>query len=262
MVDSVAFSGDACAICIAAASLLSERVSGIALSAAMIVDDRQVVSWLEAPVPTARRRCATLPLETLHRALMPMVPTSLVRPVILAAGAGRRFGGDKLMAPIDGEPMLRGIIRAYAAVCGRVTVVARSTSQFADVIGDLPVSVVENPHADEGIASSIRAAVSSCSDRPALMIALADEPRVDRSLIGSIISLWHESSAPIIAPRYAGVVGHPVLFDRRCFSDLLALDGDTGARALIRKTGDEVRYLDIDRAPPLDIDTPDDLRKF
>lgn len=261
-VENVAFSGDACAICIAAASLLSDRVTGISVSAAMIVDDRQALGWLEAPVPTARRRCATLPLETLHRALMPMVPTSLVRPVILAAGSGQRFGGNKLSAPVDGEPMLRGIVRAYAAVCGRVTVVARSKSQFAEILEDLPATVVPNDHADEGIASSIRAAVSSCSDRPAVMIALGDEPRVDRALIGSIVNRWQETSAPIVAPRFAGVVGHPVLFDRSCFADLLALEGDAGARALIGKMGDDVLYIDIDQASPIDVDTPDDLRSL
>lgn len=259
---NAAFTGDACAICIAAASVLSERVKGLTVQSAMILDDRQTVGWLNGPVPIARRRCATLPIETLHRALLAHVPTTVVRPIILAAGAGRRFGGDKLTVVVDGEPMLRGVVRAYAAICGRVTVVARSEKQFAAVLDDLPVSVVANSEADDGIGSSIRAAVSSCSDRPAVMIALADEPRVDRALIAAVMKRWEDTPGPVVAPRFGGVVGHPVLFDRSCYADLLALDGDAGARSVIRQMHADVQYIDVDQAPPVDIDTPDDLRRL
>ncbi len=261
-VEHAAFTGDACAICIAAASVLSERARGLTVQGAMVIGDQQLIGWLEGSVPAGRRRCATLPLETLHRALIALVPITAVRPVILAAGSSRRFGDDKLTATVDGEPMLRGVVRAYAAICGRVTVVARSESQFAAVLEDLPVTVVANPDADEGIASSIRAAVSRCSDRPAVMIALADEPRVDRALVVAVMNRWQETSAPIVAPRFSGIVGHPVVFDRSCFADLLALDGDAGARGVIRKMRNEVQYIDVDQAPPVDIDTPDDLRKL
>jgi molybdenum cofactor cytidylyltransferase len=261
-VERAAFTGDACAICIAAASVLSERTTGLTVQDAMVIGDQQLIGWLEGPVPAARRRCATLPLETLHRALIGFVPVTAVRPVILAAGAGRRFGGDKLTAMVDGQSMLRGVVRAYAALCGRVTVVARTDEQFAATLEDLPVTVVANPDADEGIASSIRAAVSSCSDRPAVMVALADEPRVDRGLVVAVMNRWQETSAPIVAPRFGGVVGHPVVFDRSCFTDLLALHGDAGARNVIRRMGSDVQYIDVDGALPVDIDTPDDLRRL
>jgi molybdenum cofactor cytidylyltransferase len=261
-VEHAAFTSDACAICIAAASVLSERVKGLTVQTAMLIDDRQLVDWLEGPVPPARRRCATLPLETLHGALFTFVPVTAARPVILAAGAGRRFGGDKLTAVVDGEPMLRGVVRAYAALCGRVIVVARSELQFAAALEDLPVTVVTNPDADEGMASSIRVAVSSCSDRPAVMIALADEPRVDRTLVATVMNRWQETSAPVVAPRFSGIVGHPVIFARSCFADLLALDGDAGARSVIRKIGDKVQYIDVDQEPPVDVDTPSDLSKL
>ena len=203
-----------------------------------------------------------LPLEALHRALTPLVPVSPVRPVILAAGAGTRFGGDKLLAIVDGEPMLRGIVRTYAAVCGRAMVVARNQTQFEAALDGLPVTVVINSDADEGIASSIRAAVSSCSDQPAIMIALGDEPRVDRMLVTAVMDRWQETSAPVVAPRFEGLLGHPVLFDRDCFADLLAIDGDVGARSVVRRFGDQVRYVDVKRALPVDIDTREDLGRL
>ena len=261
-ITDAAFSGDACAICVAAASVLLERAKTMSVQNVMVISDDEVTAWLEGPIPSARRRCATLPLDTLHRALVHLVPVTQVRPVVLAAGAGRRFGGDKLLAVVDGEPMIRSVVRAYAALCGRVTVVARSREQFSAALDGLPVEVAVNEHADEGMASSLHAGVMACTDRPALMFVLADEPRVDRSLVASVMKLWVDTSAPIVAPRFAGVIGHPVLFDRSCFTDLLALDGDTGARGVVRRMQSQVRYVDVDREQPVDIDTPDDLRKL
>jgi molybdenum cofactor cytidylyltransferase len=166
-----------------------------------------------------------------------------------------------LLVQVDGEPMLRGVVRAYAAIAGRVTVVARTRTQFDAILDGLPVSVVANEHADEGIASSIRTAVTSCSDRPAIMIALADEPRVDRAVVAEVLRQWEESGAPVVAPRFNGTIGHPVVFDRNCFADLLALDGDVGARGVIRRMGDAVRYVDFAQPPPVDVDTRADLQK-
>jgi molybdenum cofactor cytidylyltransferase len=257
-----AFSGDACAICVAAASLLLERAKTLSVQSVMLISDDELIALLAGPIPATRRRCATLPLDTLHRALAHLVPVTRVRPVVLAAGAGRRFGGDKLLAVVDGEPMIRSVVRAYAALCGRVTVVARSREQFANALEGLPVDVAVNEHADEGMASSLHAGVVACSDRPAIMFVLADEPRVDRSLVDSVMKRWAETAAPIVAPRFAGVLGHPVLFDRRCFADLLALDGDAGARGVICRMYDQVQFVDVDHEQPVDIDTPDDLRKL
>jgi molybdenum cofactor cytidylyltransferase len=257
-----AFTADACAICIAAASVLSERAKGMTARGVMLWGDEELLEWLEGPVPAPRRRCATLALETLQRALGPGVASAAVRPIVLAAGAGRRFGGDKLVALVDGEPMVRGVVRAYAAVCGRVTVVVPPDSNVPAALEGLPVDFAVNPDPDEGIASSIRIGISSCGDRPAVMIALGDEPRLDRLIGLALIRCWEETSAPVVATRFNGELGHPVLFDRTCFADLLALGGDRGARGLIRALGDQVRYVDVARPHPIDIDTPDDINRL
>jgi molybdenum cofactor cytidylyltransferase len=257
-----AFSGDACAIGVAAASLLTDHMTGKSIREAMLLSTLDIRAWLEDSVPTTRARCASLPLEAMNQALTPMVQIARARPVILAAGASRRFGGDKLTARVDGEPMLRGIVRAYAALCGQVTVVARSADQFSDVLAELPATVVVNEHADEGIASSIRCGVTACSDRPAVMIALGDEPRIDRTLIATVMDCWADTAAPVVTPRYGTVPGHPVLFDRSVFADLLTLHGDNGAREIVRRLASAVRFIDVDHAPPIDIDRPEDLRSL
>jgi molybdenum cofactor cytidylyltransferase len=258
-VSSVMFSGDACAICVASASVMTDRVRGMSVPDIMALHDDATIDWIGGEIPVARRRCALLPLETLRRALAPHVAVSICRPIVLAAGAGRRFGGDKLLALVDGVPLVRLSAEAYAELCGRVTVVVSSDPRLAAALSGLPVDLVVNPDADEGIASSIRAGVSHDADRPAIMIALADEPRVDRTLVADVMGLWHERQAPIVAPRYNGEIGHPVLFDRRCYADLLALEGDRGARGLILSMQDRVRFVDVDRDRPVDVDTVGDL---
>lgn len=259
---SAMFTGDACAICIASASLLSGHVKGVPVPEVMAMPDATVIGWLGGAVPAGRRRCATLPLEMLRMALTPFVAVSIVRPVILAAGAGRRFGGDKLLALVDGEPMIRIVASAYAELCGRLTIVITSDPRLWSALDGLPIDVVVNEHADEGIASSIRAGIANNGDRPAVMIALADEPRVDRPLVTRVMQRWHDTKAPIVVPRYNGEPGHPVLFDRSMFSDLLVLDGDRGAKGLIERLGAAVLSVDVEQPRPIDIDVREDLEKL
>ena len=259
---SLMFTGDACAICVASASLLSERVRGMTVADVMTIVDESVLDALEGAVPPARRRCATLPLDTLRHALSPFVAVSIVRPIVLAAGAGRRFGGDKMLTPIDGEPLVRVVASAYAELCGRVTVVIPPDDRLRVALDGVAADVVVNEQASEGIASSIRAGVAACSSHPAVMIALGDEPRVDRTLVMEVMRLWHESRAPIVVPLYNGEPGHPVLFDETVFPDLSRLVGDRGARGLIESMTGRVLSVDAGMDRPLDIDVREDLGRL
>jgi molybdenum cofactor cytidylyltransferase len=261
-VGSAMFTGDACAICVASASLLSERVRGMSVREIMTLPDDSVIDALQGAVPVARRRCATLPLETLRQSLTPFVAVSIARPVVLAAGAGRRFGGDKMLADVDGIPLIRHAATAYAELCGQVTVVVSPDDRLREALVGLPVDIVVNPGADEGIASSIRVAVGHSRSHPALMIALGDEPRVDRGLVMQVMQLWHQTRAPVVVPKYSGEPGHPVLFDEATYDDLLTLRGDRGAKSLIERYGAKVRTVEVGGSRPVDIDTTKDLERL
>jgi molybdenum cofactor cytidylyltransferase len=97
---------------------------------------------------------------------------------------------------------------------------------------------------------------------PALMIALGDEPRVDRGLVMRVMQLWHETRAPIVVPRYNDEPGHPVLFDEATYEALLTLEGDRGAKGLIERYGEKVLSVDVAGPRPVDIDTPKDLERL
>jgi molybdenum cofactor cytidylyltransferase len=259
---SAMFTGDACAICVASASLLSNRARGMTVLEIMAIADESVIDALQGAVPPSRRRCATLPLETLRQALTPFVAVSIVRPVVLAAGAGKRFGGDKMLAEIDGVPMVRLVAGAYAELCGQVTVVVPADPRVRDALAGVPADVIVNEGASEGIASSIRLAIDHGMRHPAVMIALGDEPRLDRPLVTRVMQLWHDTRASIVVPRYNGEPGHPVLFDKSVYPDLLSLEGDRGAKQLISRYGHRVSSVDVDGPRPLDVDTVADLERL
>jgi molybdenum cofactor cytidylyltransferase len=256
------FTGDACAICVASASLLTERVRGLGVGDVMSIADDSTLLALQGAVPPARRRCATLPLETLRQSLTPFVGVAITRPVILAAGAGRRFGGDKMLAHIDGVPMIRVVAMAYAELCGEVSVVIPADPRLRDALDGVAAEIIVNEGASEGIASSIRLAIDHSMRYPAVMIALGDEPRVDRALVTRVMQLWHETRAPVVVPRYNGDPGHPVLFDKAVYPELLKLQGDRGAKGLIEQYGSRVLAVDQIGDRPVDVDTVDDLKRL
>jgi molybdenum cofactor cytidylyltransferase len=103
--------------------------------------------------------------------------------------------------------------------------------------------------------------VSSNLDRPAVMIALGDEPRVDRGLVMQVMQLWHETRAPIVVPRYNGDPGHPVLFDEKTYDRLMELRGDRGARSMI-ESDDRVLSVEVQSQRPIDVDTAKDLERL
>jgi molybdenum cofactor cytidylyltransferase len=99
-------------------------------------------------------------------------------------------------------------------------------------------------------------------DTTAIVVALGDEPFVDGTVSRALISMWRESGRPIVVARYAGEIGHPILFHTSVFPELMALDGDRGARGVIQRSPDRVAYVDMTTAPPLDVDEPNDLRRL
>ena len=181
--------------------------------------------------------------------------------VLLAAGLGRRFGGDKLLAPLGGRPVVRWSAAALAAAVDRVLVVLPPGADLLRAALDgLHVDFVEHALRREGMASSIRAGVAALpADAEAFVVALGDQPLVDSALVAQLCARWRETRAPAVVPRYADGTGHPVLFDRACAPALMRLEGDRGARPVLEALGDAAVHVDVPSAMPSDVDTPDAL---
>lgn len=182
--------------------------------------------------------------------------------LVLAAGASTRFGSHKLLAPLDGEPVVRHAVRrALASVADEVLVVlGRDASTVRAALDGLPVRFVENPNYGAGMSTSLRAGMAALGPRAeAVVIVLGDQPRIEPVVIDQLVAAWREARVAIVAPVYRGVRGHPVLFDAAVFGELSLVDGDRGARAVVGRDPARVAEVVIDAPAPADVDTPEDL---
>lgn len=184
--------------------------------------------------------------------------------LILAGGAGRRFGGGKLLADLGGAPVIR---RVAERVCAAefAEVIAITGSQGAAISGALAgadVFVSEAPDWAEGMAASLRTGIAALSPQAAgVCVFLGDMPLAPVGLCPALVAAAQRAGYAA-RPRVAGQPGHPVAFTRAAFADLLALQGDQGATALLKARPEAVAYVDTaDTGALLDIDTPDDLAR-
>lgn len=188
----------------------------------------------------------------------------MIAGVLLAAGGARRFGSQKLVAPLDGVPLVRRSADALASATDEVIVVVgnESAAVRAALVG-ANARIVENPSWAQGMATSLTCGVTAASaNAQCILVALGDQPGIDAAVMREVIARWRETGRPIVVARYADGRGHPVLFARAMFEELMALEGDQGARSLIERSADRVAFVDVDGAAPPDVDTVDDLRKL
>ena len=163
-----------------------------------------------------------------------MSPDLLV--VILAAGASRRLGHAKQLVSISGEPLLRRQCRcALAARVGPVLVILGwDADQHKQVIADLPVDVRVNDECQEGIAATLRHAVAAASARrAATLVLLCDQYRITPDDLRTLYNTWRLSPSTACVSRWHDYSGPPAILPIQCYDKVLALRGDTGARALL-----------------------------
>ena len=179
--------------------------------------------------------------------------------LVLAAGEGRRFGGPKQLADLDGVPILERVLMAMEAVPAIdplvVVLGARAPEIRARVdFGGFRIVVAEDWA--EGQAASLRAGVAALAGADEVMVCLGDQPFITPQVIAG--TLDHGGRAPAVRAAYHGVPGHPVLLRRPVLRGVPELRGDVGARELLAahrvKTWEAGHLCD-----PTDIDTPEQL---
>jgi len=177
--------------------------------------------------------------------------------LLLAAGQGSRFGGNKLLHPLhDGTPMVLASARPlHAALIDTVAVVNDANGEVARLLAQEGLQVVCNPQARHGVGTSIACGVSASRHASGWVIALGDMPFVPLTIVQAVVTaLAH--GADIVAPVCGGQRGHPVGFSTRHAEALMNLHADEGARGLIDAHRDSLELIEVDELGVLvDIDS-------
>jgi molybdenum cofactor cytidylyltransferase len=184
----------------------------------------------------------------------------VIAAIILAAGAGRRFGGVKQLAPVRGSAMLRWAVDAawgVPALDPVVVVLGAHAAQIRAAVDFGDARVVEAPDWAEGQAASLRAGVAAAGGVDAAVVLLGDMPFVTPQVVAGAMDQW-SPRWDAVRTTYGGRPGHPVVLGRRILDRVPELRGDVGARELLR--GSHVRNWEAGHlCDPTDIDTPEQL---
>lgn len=198
-------------------------------------------------------------------------PAGALEAIVLAAGAGARFGGGKLTSPWRNGALIDGALAAaFAAPARRVRVVtgadpdvAAACRRFADAHGqgERLEFVYARDH-DQGMAASLRAGLAALPpDADGAFLFLGDMPLIPHDVPMRLARML-EAGALAAAPVFEGQRGHPVLFSATLFGDLGALEGDRGARAVLESLGDRLALVAVtDSGVLVDVDAPGDLQR-
>jgi len=189
--------------------------------------------------------------------------------ILLAAGFSRRFGAsNKLLQPMaDGRPIaLAAAQNLIQAIPTCIAVVRPENTALAALLQQAGLTVFACKENEQEMADSLSAAIRFSANFEAashgFVIALADMPYIQPATISTVANRLN-SSESIIIPTYHGQRGHPVGFAAKYRSELENLQGDEGARSIVKRYADEVCLLACEDAGILaDIDTPQDLERI
>ena len=193
------------------------------------------------------------------------MPQRPVVGVLLAAGSGSRFGGDKLLAKlVDGRPLASAALSALAAGVDAVIAVVRpGDAALQALLGESGALVAVCVNAADGMGASLACGVREVQQRfpdaRGAIIALADMPWLSPSTVACIAAALRRG-AVLAAPTHGGVRGHPVAIGAGYFAELQTLSGDVGAKKLLVAHAAEIELIAVDDPGVLrDVDTQSDL---
>jgi molybdenum cofactor cytidylyltransferase len=190
--------------------------------------------------------------------------------LILAGGQSSRFGGLKQLAPVAGQPLLERVVRAAlaSALARTILVLGFSAGEISRQLGDAlshpALSVVTNTDWRAGMATSVRAGMARIDQSfDSVMIILGDFPLLNARIIDQVLQAYRESGKGICLPVRGERWGHPICISSRYFDSLLQVEGDQGAREIIKKNWQQVYQFHIpENGCFVDIDTELDMERF
>jgi molybdenum cofactor cytidylyltransferase len=189
-----------------------------------------------------------------------------VAAVVLAAGAASRFGGGKVLAPLDGRPLMAHVVAAARAASLDPIVVVTPPDGSLDGVDLGEVRRIPNPNPSEGLSSSVRLGLRGLlndDEVEAAVILPGDQPRVRSEVIRALVVAADEPPrTAFVVPRYSrDRTPNPVLARRPMWRLADELAGDRGFGPVLATHPELVRFVDVEGTNP-DVDTPDDLSRL
>jgi len=187
--------------------------------------------------------------------------------VVLSAGESSRMGRPKALLPIDGQNFIEKIVGALkqSGIERVVVVLGFNADEMRRQVEHLPVEIIVNPDYRQGQLSSLQAAIrhlQGIENCDGMLVHLVDHPYIDSKLVRLMIDSFTASDKVIVVPRHQGKRGHPVIFSKKLFQELLDAPLDQGAKTVVNARRSETLEIDTDDIGiTLDIDTPELYRQ-
>lgn len=187
--------------------------------------------------------------------------------VVLAAGLSSRMGANKLLVEISGQSLIRRTVQAALASHASpvIVVTGRDAGRIEKALSGLNVRFVENLNFANGLSTSLKSGLNAVpGENDGALIVLGDMPSVTPALLDTLIAAFNPvEGRAICVATHAGKRGNPVLWARRFFPEMMALEGDVGAKHIVAANDEMVCEVEApDDAPLIDIDTKEDLAAF
>ncbi len=184
--------------------------------------------------------------------------------VLLAAGAGKRFGGGKLLYEVEGEPMISHSLRLLGSIefASRVCVVRREDRVIQTLAQENGCAVVINPDPERGVGTSVSIGTETVllleRELEGIFYAVSDQPYLTRESVLKLMDAFEQHSDRIVSLSYRGTRGNPVIFPQSCRSELMQLREDIGGGAVLRRHPEMLLLVEAGSARELeDLDTRD-----
>jgi molybdenum cofactor cytidylyltransferase len=182
--------------------------------------------------------------------------------VLLAAGASRRMGRNKMLLELEGESLVRRAAkRALAAGLSPVVVViGHEANRVRAELQDLPVEFAVNPDYTGPTSGSLHQGLNKLgAEVDAAVVLLGDMVRVSEQTLAMLVAAARGTEAPLVVSRYGNVTAPPLLFRRSLFGELLAWTGEGCGKAVVQAHSREAMFVDRPAALLVDVDTPEDF---
>ena len=187
--------------------------------------------------------------------------------ILLAAGSSSRLGRPKQLLKVGGETLLHRTARlaAESGCAPNLVVLGAFADQFQPELKALNSEIIIHPDWQQGMGTSIAAATNMLLRmKPvpqSVLILVCDQPALEAEILLALMAEAAGSGKGIVAARYAGVAGVPVVLSAKYFAELAALSGEQGARRILSHYPEDIAYVDFPEGS-FDIDTEADVARL